>query len=209
MAISKTSKLRRQQQTSGGHGTLFKSPNRKRYKKKMQERVFHRDLTGRYRGLHERLKELRARAEAEENEVGDQDMEDESEGEDDDDAELGYQDDIAEGHYGEAPEPEPIPDTQPPHRPPTPEHGKIKRRILPNTADFSEYRHWQTNIEEMVDAYLSYTTRTLGKPVKHEDAIGREHCACTELKESSLTLLYFDRASLIIPAFNSPTHSTT
>lgn len=59
-------------------------------------------------------------------------------------------------------------------------------------ADFNEYRHWKENVGQMVDAYISYTNRTLGKPAERAEVIKKKDCECGELKIVSLTCLYFD-----------------
>ncbi|KAF7981244.1 hypothetical protein HWV62_34613 [Athelia sp. TMB] len=184
-----TSQIRRRQPTSSGHGKHFTSPARKDYRKKSGSKVYIRDHTGRYPGLHARLLQLR-------NSVDHPPLEDDvaPSNEDDIEGDLSYQDDIRDMDYDEEPQgSEPLLDPSPPLPcPPTPDHIKTKRRILPNTADFNEYRHWQENVEQMVDAYLSYTNRTLGKPVERSEVILRQDCDCNEFKESSITCLYYD-----------------
>lgn len=191
MAIPKTSHLRGRQLTTGGHGSFFASPVRKRYRKKTGAKVYLKDSSGRYQGLHTRLLQLRNSVD---NPPPADDMvvEDEDEGGDG----LQWDDDAADMDYNDGtPESEPITNTEPPSCPPTPDDAKPKRRILPNEADLTEYEHWQHNVGQMVDDYLSYTNRSLGKPAEWVEVIGRHECECVELKETSLTCLYYDRTS--------------
>lgn len=167
----------------------------------MKERVYHPDSNHIYQGLHARLKELRARADRAEDalETGD------TEGGDLDGyvSDYEYEDDPADMDYGVTPESPTPPTAEPPTCPPTPADEKTKRRILPNAADFSEYTHWKKNVKDMVDPYLSYTNKSLGKPAERVDVIARHHCECVELKTTSLTCLYFDRTSCL-PPFHIP-----
>ncbi|KAF7972323.1 hypothetical protein HWV62_18424 [Athelia sp. TMB] len=187
MTRLKTSRLRGQQLVTGGHGSFFSSPNRKNYRKKSGTKVIIRDSSGRYKGLHERLLFLRREAEAEEDANAEEIYEDNND--------LVYVDDAADMDYDDGQQTaEPVLDPQPP-QPPTPDTldcKRTKRRILPNTADYNEYRHWQENVEDMVDAYLSYTSRSLGKPAERAEVIERQECGCDQFKESSMTCLYFD-----------------
>lgn len=165
----------------------------------MAEKVYYKDHTGLYAGLKERLRELRAVAEPEEAmEIGDQE---------EDEVDFVYQDDSADEDYDEGPIDSGTHDVSEPSanaqllassHPLAPDHESRKRRILPNTADFNEYRQWQANVEDMVDAYLAYTARTLGKSVQPAEVIKREDCTCAERRESYITCLHFDRASLLL-----------
>lgn len=190
MARSKTSHLRGRQLTTGGHGSFFASPIRKNYRKKSGYKIFVLDSSDKYLGLHARLQQLRNSVE---HPSLREDIEATSEGDSRDD--LGYQDNVEDMDYvDEGLQTEPVSNPQTLPCPLTPEHEKRKRRILPNTADFNEYRHWQTNVGQLVDAYLLYINKTLGKPTEHIDVIRRKECECDVFKESLLTCLYFDRA---------------
>lgn len=188
MTVSnRTSHLRGRQLTTGGHGTFFASPVRRRYKKKTGAKVYVKDSSGKYQGLQARLLQLR-------NSVDNPSPENVMVVEDGDEDVLGWDDDTADMDYDDGtPGSEPIPSAEPLPRPPTPDHEKAKRRILPNEADLMEYKHWKENVGQMVDDYLSYTNRSLGRPAEWVQVIGRHGCECVELKETSLTCLYYDR----------------
>lgn len=179
--MARTSQLRGRQLTTGGHGTFFPSPARKGYRKK-QSKVYIKNSSGRYQGLHAKLQQLRKS-------VDDPLFQDDTEND------LGWQDDPGDMDYNDdgSPVPEPVPNPDPLPQPSTPDHDKAKRRILPNEADFREYKHWKENVGQMVDAYLSYTNRSLRKPAERIEVIERDGCECVDLKSTTLTCLYFDR----------------
>lgn len=78
--------------------------------------------------------------------------------------------------------------------------SKRKRRILPNAASYRLYSKWREIVPCLVDEYLRYTNATIGKPIGLgcSSEISRSACACTKLKQTSLTCLFYDREFLYI-----------
>ena len=80
-----------------------------------------------------------------------------------------------------------------------PEEAQAKRRISPDKSADSLYSSWSTLIPTLINAQLTYSTRTYGKPFQnpHEVISACATLQCTP-KRTSLICLFFDRKFLRI-----------